>query len=174
MLPLLQQVAKGNNRAFEDLYEKTNAQLFAVALTMLKNKELAEEALQEAYVSIWYKADHYKTGQGTVLTWMISIVRYRALDMLRHKKVRQTHSASNFDSAYTSSEDGKNADDDLNSDKIHLCMDKLSIQQRQAIHLAYFNGFSHSEVVSHLESPLGSVKSWIKRGLDSLHRCLGL
>lgn len=175
MLPLLQQTAKGNNKAFEDLYEKTSAQLFAVALTMLKNKEQAEEALQEAYVRIWYKADYYKVGQGTVLTWMVSIVRYRALDMLRHKKVRQVHSDSQFDAVLADSGDIKNTDSsDIHTDKIHLCMDELSIQQRQAIHLAYFNGFSHSEVVNHLGSPLGSVKSWIKRGLDSLQRCLGL
>jgi len=178
LLPLLQQVAKGNNRAFEDLYGRTSAQLFAVALTMLKNKEQAEEALQEAYVRIWYKADYYKTGQGTVLTWMVSIVRYRALDMLRHKKVRKTHIDSEFDKIVTGDEnirdDEELSQDWLNQDKIHTCMDELSAQQRQAIHLAYFNGFSHSEVVSHLGSPLGSVKSWIKRGLDSLQRCLGL
>ena len=64
---------------------------------MLKNKESAEEAIQEAFVSIWYKADQYKQGQGTVLTWMVSIVRYRALDMLRHKKVRKEDALNDDD-----------------------------------------------------------------------------
>lgn len=175
LFALLQQVAKGNNKAFEDLYVKTSAQLFAVALKMLKNKEQAEEALQEAYVRIWHKSDYYKAGQGTVLTWMVSIVRYRALDMLRHKKVRQEHSHTDLDAVMKGSiDDSQRENDELKTDKIHICMDELSTQQRQAIHLAYFNGFSHSEVVEHIGSPLGSVKSWIKRGLESLQRCLGL
>ena len=176
LLPLLRDVAAGNQTAFERLYEKTSGQLFAVALKMLKNKDSAEEALQEAFIRIWYKADYYKEGQGTVLTWMVSIVRYRALDMLRSKKVRKEESFDEVLEVDDQLEGGTPIAQAFNryDSKLHKCMDELDFQQKQAINLAYFQGLSHSEVVSYLDSPLGTIKSWIRRGLSSLQRCIGL
>lgn len=174
LLDLLRKVANRDQVAFETLYEKTCGQLFAVALKMLQNKESAEEALQEAFIRIWYKADYYKEGQGTVLTWMVSIVRYRSLDMLRSKKVRKEDTLT--DQAENSVEEDIFSPGlkDPNNLKLNDCMEQLDLQQKQAIHLAYFQGLSHSEVVTHLDSPLGTIKSWIRRGLSSLQRCLGL
>lgn len=175
LLNLLRKVANGNQLAFEDLYERTSAQLFAVALKMLKNKDNAEEALQEAFIRIWYKADYYKEGRGTVLTWMVSIVRYRALDMIRNKKVRKEDALSEQAEQENASElETMNVGQETGQNKIDNCMQTLDSQQKQAIHLAYFQGLSHSEVVMHLDSPLGTIKSWIRRGLVSLQRCLGL
>lgn len=171
LLLLLKKVARGNQQAFTELYNVTSGQLFAVALKMLKSRDSAEEALQEAYVSIWYKADYYKEGQGTVLTWMVSIIRYRALDMLRSKKVRKEDELSD---EVVSEMESPEADTPEYDAKIEGCMNELEQQQRQAIHLAYFNGLSHSEVMAHLNLPLGTIKSWIRRGLTSLQRCLGL
>nr|WP_297349630.1 sigma-70 family RNA polymerase sigma factor [uncultured Glaciecola sp.] len=168
---LLKKVAIGNQPAFNELYRLTSGQLFAVALKMLNNRDSAEEALQEAYVSIWYKADYYKEGQGTVLTWMVSIIRYRALDMLRSKKVRKEEDLSDDIIDELDATETTESGHDI---KIEGCMKELDQQQRQAIHLAYFNGLSHSEVVEHLDIPLGTIKSWIRRGLTSLQRCLGV
>jgi RNA polymerase sigma factor (sigma-70 family) len=171
LLFLLKKVAIGNQPAFNELYSNTSGQLFAVALKMLKNRDSAEEAMQEAYVSIWYKADYYREGQGTVLTWMVSIIRYRALDMLRSKKVRKEEVLSDEVISEFDSTESVASGYDI---KIEGCMNELEQQQRQAIHLAYFNGLSHSEVTKHLNLPLGTIKSWIRRGLTSLQRCLGL
>jgi RNA polymerase sigma-70 factor (ECF subfamily) len=168
---LLKKIAAGNQPAFNQLYKITSGQLFAVALKMLKNRDSAEEALQEAYVSIWYKADYYKEGQGTVLTWMVSIIRYRALDMLRSQKVKKEDDLSDD---ILSKLDATKATESGYDIKIEGCMKELDQHQRQAIHLAYFNGLSHSEVVEHLDHPLGTIKSWIRRGLTSLQRCLGI
>ncbi|GAC28018.1 sigma-70 family RNA polymerase sigma factor [Brumicola pallidula] len=168
---LLKKVAAGNQPAFNQLYSITSGQLFAVALKMLKNRDSAEEALQEAYVSIWYKADYYKEGQGTVLTWMVSIIRYRALDMLRSQKVKKEDDLSEDILSELDATETTESGYDI---KIEGCMKELDQQQRQAIHLAYFNGLSHSEVVEHLDHPLGTIKSWIRRGLTSLQRCLGI
>ncbi|MFT6329466.1 MAG: RNA polymerase sigma-70 factor (ECF subfamily) [Bermanella sp.] len=168
---LLKKVAVGNQPAFNQLYKITSGQLFAVALKMLKNRDSAEEALQEAYVSIWYKADYYKEGQGTVLTWMVSIIRYRALDMLRSQKVKKEDDLSDDILSELDATETTGSGYDI---KIEGCMKELDQQQRQAIHLAYFNGLSHSEVVEHLDHPLGTIKSWIRRGLTSLQRCLGI
>ncbi|MFT5713088.1 MAG: RNA polymerase sigma factor (sigma-70 family) [Glaciecola sp.] len=177
LLLLLKRVAAGNQPAFNKLYKLTSGQLFAIALKMLKNRDSAEEALQEAYVSIWYKADYYKEGQGTVLTWMVSIIRYRALDMLRSKKVRKEEDLSDdimSELDITETTETTEATESGYDIKIEGCMQELEQQQRQAIHLAYFNGLSHSEVVDHLDLPLGTIKSWIRRGLTSLQRCLGV
>jgi RNA polymerase sigma-70 factor (ECF subfamily) len=171
LLPLLHKIAKSDKQAFESLYSITSGQIYAVALRMLRKKELAEEATQEAFVRIWYNANQYTQGKGTVLTWMISIVRYRALDMLRYQKVRKEEPLSDDDSMHIATDSN---DEALSDGKLDTCMDQLENSQRQAIQLAFFNGYSHSEVVEHLDTPLGTIKSWIRRGLKALERCLGL
>lgn len=169
LLILLGATAQGDKKAFAKLYQATSKQLYAVSLKMLTRKELAEEALQEAYVRIWHNASEYRVGKGTVLTWMVSIVRYRALDMLRYHKVRKEDNLNDNDTLDT------DQPSPLSGAQQHLldkCLQELDLQQRQAIHLAYFNGLSHQEVVKHLDTPLGTIKSWIRRGLMSLQRCL--
>jgi RNA polymerase sigma factor (sigma-70 family) len=158
---------------FTHLYNATSSQLFAVSLKMLGRRELAEEALQEAYVKIWHNAAEYQHGKGAVLTWMISIVRYRALDMLRYQKVRKEDQISE---EYELPAPDLLIDNgpEVNKSKLDNCMGELGAQQKQAIHLAYYNGLSHHEVVGYLDIPLGSIKSLIRRGLQKLHRCLAL
>jgi RNA polymerase sigma-70 factor (ECF subfamily) len=173
LLVLLSATAQGDKQAFTNLYNTTSGQLFAVSLKMLGRRELAEEVLQEAYVKIWHNAAEYQHGKGAVLTWMISIVRYRALDMLRYQKVRKE---DQLPEEFDVPEPEIHTDDgpDVNKTKLDGCMSELGEQQKQAIHLAYYNGLSHHEVVGHLDIPLGSIKSLIRRGLQKLHRCLAL
>lgn len=172
LLVLLSATAQGDKKAFADLYKITSGQLFAVSIKMLGRRELAEEALQEAYVKIWHNASEYQHGKGSVLTWMVSIVRYRALDMLRYHKVRKEDPlAEGHDFA---EEEMDSAGPDVAKTKLDECMGELDPQQKQAIHLAYYNGLSHHEVVGHLDLPLGTIKSWIRRGLQQLQRCLAL
>ena len=159
LLPLLSATAQGNKQAFAKLYNATSAKLFAISLKMLSNRAHAEEALQDAFVKIWHNASDYQVTKGTVISWMISIVRYRSLDSLRYHKVRKEQ-ALDDDSAIS---------DDLTDSP--LAIDE---QQKQAIHLAYYKGLTHSELVDHIDTPLGTVKSWIRRGLQQLQRCLTL
>lgn len=169
LLILLGATAQGDKQAFSELYQATSKQLYAVSLKMLTRQELAEEALQEAYVRIWHNASEYRVGKGTVLTWMVSIVRYRALDILRYHKVRKEEDLSDNDTLDPTQPAQMSGAEQILLEK---CMQELDQQQRQAIHLAYFNGLSHHEVVKHLNTPLGTIKSWIRRGLSSLQRCL--
>jgi RNA polymerase sigma-70 factor (ECF subfamily) len=171
LLPLLLKVSRSDRSAFESIYKKTSGQAYAVALKILSKPELAEEATQEAFVKIWYNADQYTEGKGTVLTWIISIVRYRALDILRYRKVRKAEENEEIESIAPLDED---ASTEIESGKLNRCMNELDNPQRQAIHLAYFNGCSHNEVVHHMQKPLGTVKSWIRRGLQALERCLSV
>ncbi|WDE01612.1 sigma-70 family RNA polymerase sigma factor [Thalassomonas actiniarum] len=176
---LLSATSQGDKKAFSALYQATAGKLFALCLKILGNKAAAEEALQDAFVKIWHNAGEYQAAKGAVMTWMTSIVRYRCLDMLRQKNVRKElaldeegvsnklgsqHGVHNFEDEFCYEENSKLAD----------CMQALEQQQKQAIHLAYFKGLSHHEVVQYIHSPLGTVKSWIRRGLLQLQRCLSL
>ncbi len=172
LLPLLCGTAQGKKQDFARLYQITSGQVYAVVLKMLQNTALAEEATQDAYIKVWHNAGSYQRGKGTVLTWIISIARYRALDLMRHHKVRKETPLDDDD--HRPDENSNIAASDFAHPKLNECMDELDNQQRQAIHLAYFNGLSHQEVVDHLSSPLGTIKSWIRRGLQSLQRCLSV
>ena len=169
LLSLLYDTSQGDKHAFSTLYQQTSGKLFAISLNMLSNRAHAEEVLQDAFIKIWHNASEYNASKGTVISWMISIVRYRSLDALRYNKVRkeQTMGDDDFDIQSV----------DVNYDentKLVNCIEQLEPQQKQAIHLAYYKGLSHSELVDHIESPLGTVKSWIRRGLSQLQRCLTL
>ena len=169
LLSLLYDTSQGDKHAFSTLYQQTSGKLFAISLNMLSNRAHAEEVLQDAFIKIWHNASEYNASKGTVISWMISIVRYRSLDALRYNKVRkeQTMGDDDFDTQSV----------DVNYDentKLVNCIEQLEPQQKQAIHLAYYKGLSHSELVDHIESPLGTVKSWIRRGLTQLQRCLTL
>lgn len=172
LFPLLCETAEGKKASFARLYKITSGQVYAVVLKMLQNRALAEEATQDAYIKIWHNAGSYQRSKGTVLTWMISIARYRALDLIRHHKVRKETSLEDDDQHIGSTT--AMALPTSENQKLEQCMDELDHQQRQAIHLAYFGGLSHQEVVAHLSSPLGTIKSWIRRGLQSLQRCLSI
>lgn len=170
-LAILRRVAKKDSTSFEQLYSATSGILFSVAMKMLQNKDLAEEVLQETYVQIWHSASEYQTGRGKVLTWMVSILRYRVLDLIRYNKVRKSEADA------TPSEDIALEDDNeflqLNEKELlSRCLGELEGEQHQAIFLAYFKGMSHGEVTTHMDKPLGTIKAWIRRGLQSLQRCL--
>ena len=180
LLPLLSATAKGDKKAFAELYNATSGKLYAISLKMLKNKALAEEALQDAFIKIWHNASDYQSSKGVVISWMISIVRYRSLDLIRHNKVRKEQTLTGEHSADLENVE-INHESDLtieyesgNDNKLVDCIEQLDQQQRQAIHLAYYKGLTHYELVDHVSSPLGTVKSWIRRGLQQLQRCLTL
>lgn len=172
LFPLLCKTAQGSKDDFAELYRITSPQLYAVALKLLKRPELADEATQDAYIKIWHNAGSYQRTKGTVLTWMVSIVRYRSLDLMRYHNVRNEVELN--DDEPSGNDSGASIKLGAEQARLAECLDELDGPQRQAIHLAYINGMSHQEVVNHLASPLGTIKSWIRRGLQSLQRCLSI
>jgi RNA polymerase sigma-70 factor, ECF subfamily len=172
---LLGQCALRNQRAFADLYALTSAKLFGVALRILRRQDWAEEVLQESYVNIWNHAGNYAVAKSAPLTWMTSIVRNRSLDWLRRPQTETTgeeydikveawqdEAAGPIESLLAASE----------AAALVRCLDQLEARQRQSIMLAFFHGLSHSELASHMKQPLGTVKTWVRRGLERLRRCL--
>lgn len=177
---LLGACGRGDRVAFARLYEATSPKLFGVAIRMLRREDLAEEILQECYVSIWTNARTYSAGLSAPMTWMTSIVRNRCLDSLRRPRIevalgRDDESGEDPLDAVPSDEPGPLASLQRSNDARALaeCLAKLDGKMRQAIVLAFFEGLSHSELAGHMRQPLGTVKTWIRRGLERLKACLG-
>ncbi|APV50471.1 hypothetical protein BWI17_12675 [Betaproteobacteria bacterium GR16-43] len=172
---LLARSALGDRRAFEEVYRATHSKLFAVSLRIVRERQLAEEVLQDSFVSIWNHASDYAQAKSAPTTWMTAIVRNRSLDVLR----RGAHEAEDVDEVMALNLVDESAspsrDHEMGQDQhsIRECLEELEADQRQSIALAFFHGLSHSELASHMRKPLGTVKTHIRRGLMRLKDCLG-
>jgi RNA polymerase sigma-70 factor, ECF subfamily len=179
---LLARVAAQDAGALRTLYDLTSAKLFGVALRILVKREWAEEALQESFVNIWRYAGDYREALAAPVTWMAAIVRNRALDCLRRQKAVGSDGSSlttewseTFDEVIAGDERDP-ADWALLSEQakqLQICLSRLEGNQRQAVALAYLRDQSHSEIAEQLSVPLGTVKSWVRRGLEKLKLCMG-
>ena len=178
---LLAHVALGDRACFAQLYASTRRDLFGVALRVLGSRETAEEALQEAFVNIWHNAATYRPASSQAMTWMTAIVRNRALDFLRSegKHPRRAAHVSLHDAEDESVQiaaGGRGPPEllaqALDALGIRRCMEELDPAHRQALSLAYYQGLSHSEIGAQMGAPVGTVKSWVRRGLDRLKHCL--
>jgi RNA polymerase sigma-70 factor, ECF subfamily len=181
---LLSRTALGDRASFARIYELTHTHLFGLAQRMLVRRQWAEDVLQDAFISVWKNASGYNPQMSQPMTWLIAIVRNRALDALRAQGRR-------LDSVSTTVYDDQDAENPVVTDiadheadpltllssacdtqQIRGCMDSLDARVRQSLALAYYNGMSNSEVAAHLSSPLGSVKTWIRKGLMQLKACV--
>jgi RNA polymerase sigma-70 factor (ECF subfamily) len=170
--PLVARTAQGDRAAFGELYRATSAKLYGVALRILRREDWAEEVLQECYVSVWRHAPEYRPGLAAPMTWMTSIVRNRCLDWLRRPNPEPLD-----DDALQAIESGNPGplavlEQGRDSAALARCLRGLEAKQRQAIALAFFDGLSHAELARHLREPLGTVKTWVRRGLARLRSCL--
>jgi RNA polymerase sigma factor (sigma-70 family) len=172
---LLARTALADQQAFAELYRMTSAHLYAVALRILREAAAAEEVLQESFVNIWHHAGSYVAAKSQPLTWLTSIVRNRCLDQLRRREV-ETVTMDDEEEGVTIAADDPSPLEMLLSGAdaraVGACVEALEPGQKQAIALAFFHGLSHSELARHLRQPLGTVKSWIRRGLERLRACL--
>jgi RNA polymerase sigma-70 factor (ECF subfamily) len=174
LAPLVYRTALGDQRAFEDLYQQTSPRLMGVALALLRRRDLAEDVLQEAYVKVWHAAGSYRPELGTVGTWLATIVRRSAIDRLRRQKNEgQTLPEPDWDLL---EDDGPGPlermleDDDAR--RLSRCLEHLDERQRESVRLAFFHGLTHSELAEKMSAPLGTVKAWVRRGLEKLKGCL--
>jgi len=180
LIELLAQCKLGDTRAFSILYQKTAGRLNGVAYRITRQVESANEVLQEAFIQIWQNRDLFEADKGKAFTWLASIVRYRAYDRLRYDKRRHQHYTVEFnefellethiDEMTLQSESiglGEHTEQALNS-----CLSKLEKKQSQSILMAYMYGYSREDISSYFETPVNTIKSWIRRGLRRLQLCL--
>ena len=174
---LLARTALSDQRAFTDLYRLTAPHLYGVAVRILRESSLAEDMLQEAFVSVWHHAGSYNAAKAKPQTWLTSIVRNRCLDRLRRREPDTVTMTRDEDESEIEFPGPGPTPVELllsgaDAHSVRECVDGLDGGQKQAIALAFFQGLSHAELAEHLRQPLGTVKSWVRRGLERLKKCL--
>jgi RNA polymerase sigma factor (sigma-70 family) len=171
-------VAGDAEAALRQLYDLTSSKLFGVALRILGRRDWAEDVLQEAYLNIWRIAGDYRTALSPPMAWMGVIVRSRALDFRRRRVSERADVALELDDVMneTLAGDSPNPMDTTQASEqawaLHECLRKLEARQREVVSLAYLRDLSHSELAEQLKLPLGTVKTWIRRGLEQLRGCM--
>jgi RNA polymerase sigma-70 factor (ECF subfamily) len=175
LMELLARTALADQQAFAELYRLSSPHLYSVALRILRESAAAEEVLQESFVSIWHHAGSYVAARSQPMTWLTSIVRNRCLDQLRRREI-DTVTMDDEDEGVRVAAEGPGPLELLLSGAdaraVRSCVDGLDAGPKQAIALAFYQGLSHSELARHLKQPLGTVKSWVRRGLERLRACL--
>jgi RNA polymerase sigma-70 factor (ECF subfamily) len=172
---LLERIAREDAAALRELYDLAAPKLFGLALHILSRQEWADEVLQESFINIWRFAGDYRRAMSAPMTWMSAIVRNRALDHLRRLDTQETEWSDALDDLVATGDPDPEALTavSLQARLLAGCMQQLEPAQRQAVALAYLRDQSHSEIAAMLTVPLGTVKSWIRRGLAKLKTCLG-
>ena len=160
---LLSQVALRDRKAFEALYQLTSTRLFNVIVSVIKDEQQAADILQDGFVKLWHGRQRYPIDHPWA--WLCQTMRNLAIDELRRKRL-------NGEQLIIQQEVIEENEETLVHKELHRCLQTLEIEKRNAIVLAYQHGLSHQEIVQHIKAPLGTVKSWVRRGLQELKKCL--
>jgi RNA polymerase sigma-70 factor (ECF subfamily) len=166
---LLRACAAGDADALEALYELVAPRLFGLLLRMLRRQALAEEALQDVFLSVWRGAGQYQPGRGSALAWLTSLARNRAIDLLRRERLAPVLMPELPDHP---APDSEATDSPASASALQRCLGRLSDEQQRCLQFAYVGGRTHGEIAELTGKALGTVKSWIRRGLLSLRECL--
>ncbi|WP_293265057.1 sigma-70 family RNA polymerase sigma factor [Neptunomonas sp.] len=166
---LMAQVKLKHSPAFKKLYEQTSGKLYGLLIKMLGDKELAADVLQDAYAKIWQNAAQHDSSMGEAWPWLCQVTRNTALDKLRQVK-RYPLSLEDVEWVEEIHESNHLWQDSYD---MRRCLGKLKREPRQAIIFSYLYGLTHKELSEQLKQPLGTLKSWIRRGMKELEACLG-
>lgn len=168
---LLSRVAEGDRAAFRQVYDIAGPRLFAICLRMLRTRTEAEDVLQDAFVKIWERSWQYDATKGNAMAWLATIARNTALDRLRAPGRRHI----TIDDDVTAEIDramSVAAVDVMGHGELDRCLSGLRDDYRKAIVMTFVNGLTHEELAAELGKPLGTIKSWINRGLAQLKDCM--
>jgi RNA polymerase sigma-70 factor, ECF subfamily len=167
-------VAAGDRAALRLVYAATSAKLFGVCLRILGDRSEAEDVLQEVYLTVWRKAARFDESVASPITWLVAISRNRAIDRLRSGAVARA--SLPIEAAGEIADAGPSAIERLEASDEHTrldgCLEELETRQRAAIRAAFLDGLTYDELARRSEVPLGTMKSWIRRGLMKLRACL--
>ncbi|MDO9415245.1 sigma-70 family RNA polymerase sigma factor [Pararhizobium sp.] len=167
--------AAGDRQALRLIFDAEAPRLVAIAQRILRRRELAEEAVQDAFVQIWTKSHQYAPDRGSARGWIYAIVRNRALNLLRDGK-REDLPGEEFLSDLQDADHVDHAasawtDLDQQS-RLRQCLSGLDEVKRRSVLMAYMSGYTHGEIAGRLRVPLGTAKAWVRRGLASLRECM--
>ncbi|MEO7655197.1 MAG: sigma-70 family RNA polymerase sigma factor, partial [Sphingomicrobium sp.] len=165
-------IARGERSAMDELYRRTSAKLYGIAVRLLGSEAEAQEVVQDVYLNLWRKAGLFEPGRASPITWLSVMTRNRAIDRLR----RRRGDSAGLDEAADLPDDSASAFDIAaaaqDRARLRLCLDTLEERPRALIRSAFLDGSTHSELAEREGVPLGTLKSWIRRGLQKLRSCL--
>lgn len=170
---LLARVANGDRKALGTLFSVDAGRLIAVARRIVRRRELAEEVVQESFVAAWRHATRFDPARGRARAWLTTIVRNRALNLVRDGGRVDLAAPEDLD-AYRDKEDSAGAAYDTlaQGEALRRCLDALEPVRRRSVLLSYVEGYSHGEIAAELRVPVGTVKAWIRRSVVALQECL--
>src|SRR5215218_850043 len=173
LMPLVQ---RGNAPAFEVIYERHSQAAFSLAYRMAGTRGVAEDVVQDAFLSIWRSGARYERARGSVRTWVLGIVHHRAIDALRRSFVHERRRASD-EGLEERLETGERTDVEAarheEAATVRAALSHLPSDQCQVIELAYFGGFTHTEIAEMIQTPVGTVKGRMRLGLEKMRHALG-
>lgn len=178
LMALIDRVGQRDELALRALYDRCAPKLFGLALRVVRQREWAEDVVQEAFMTIWRVAGDYRASLSPPMAWMGLIVRSRALDLLRKRTADRAQLTQPFDETMeeTLESDARNPMDTTDASEqawaLHQCLLQLEGRQREVVSLAYLRDLSHGELAEQLKLPLGTVKTWIRRGLEKMRLCM--
>jgi RNA polymerase sigma-70 factor (ECF subfamily) len=171
---LLAQVALGDRDAFETLYRTTSDKLFGICVRVLNERAEAEEALQEVFTSVWRKASQFEAGRAGAMSWLGMMARNKSIDRLRARGERTA--LGSLELAAEIADPGvtpaQHTEALAERARLARCLEELEPRRRSLIREAFFGGLTYEELARRAQAPLGSIKSWIRRGLMQLKVCL--
>jgi len=169
---LIARCALRDRGAFRQLYTRTSAKLFGVALRILRDRAETEEAIQEIYIKIWQKADRYVAGQYSPISWLVAVARNHALDRVRIRRPISEDIDAALDIADLGPSPERQVEAAEDSARIANCLGTLEPDRAEAVRGAYLDGFSYEELAQRHAVPLNTMRTWLRRSLMKLKECL--
>lgn len=174
LIAALRQVAARDCVALRLVYNMTSAKLFGICLRICADREAAEDILQDVYIKIWNRADRFDAGRASPITWLCAIARNSAIDWCRSTR---RPAALPQEAAEQIADEAQSADMLIESEqdrsRLFDCLDQLEQQQNMSIRAAFLDGFTYAQLAERMAVPLGTMKSWIRRGMQRLKECIG-
>ena len=171
---LLTHVAKGDQAAFEALYDQLGASVYGLIRKVLRNPSQAEEVAQEVLLEVWRTASRFDPARGSAATWMLTIAHRRAIDRVRAEEAAAAREQRTAQAPTAVDEVAETVEASMDAERVRRCLAGLTELQRESITLAYYGGYSYAQVAALLDTALGTIKTRIRDGLTRLRACLGV
>jgi RNA polymerase sigma-70 factor (ECF subfamily) len=173
---LIRLSARGDEQAFTQLYDETSARVFGLVLRVIRDRAQAEEVTQEVFLQVWRTASRYDESKGSALSWLMTLAHRRAVDRVRAAEAASRQDTSYHQNSYQIEHDAtaEAAESSMEARRVRSALEELTTVQREALELAYFGGYTHTEVASMLDLPVGTAKTRIRDGLIRLRDAMGV
>jgi len=173
---LLRRCATGDEECFAELYDLTSRRVHGLVLRVVRDPAQAEEVTQEVYLQVWRTASRYDESKGSALAWLMTLAHRRAVDRVRSAEAASRHDTTYHQGAHAVPHDttAEGAESSIEARRVRNALAELTKVQREALELAYFGGYTHTEVATMLDLPVGTAKTRIRDGLIRLRDAMGV